>query len=397
MYDNDKKIYSFKEYETIEIEEVNPQIIQVIKDSFSNYIKPYRHLFDDKYSLEASHFVGCFSIEENQFQINPKINMDNFFYVISKVYDLVRYIEKTVEFSTASELIEHLLKMLIQETERLLRQGLFSRYIAYQEWLNMIRGRIIMKSLVNHFWDPSQLECAYHQYSPDVLENQLVLKALKNAPKIPTITITPARINSLINKLWAVTEKDLKGKDVDRVIFNKLNNRYKTALALSRFFLDNIGLKNEAQGTQIKGFFIDMNKLFEKYIERVLDKEDWGNIEIKKQSSESFANLHEFTIRPDILFVENDKTRLVLDIKYKESTKPSQNDMYQMNAYSDHFDSDVVLVYPSQKAGEKEYKLPNEHSLYTTYLNLNSPQIENEEFGFIERIKSIMNENAKLI
>ncbi|TYB90009.1 MAG: hypothetical protein FXF54_09375 [Kosmotoga sp.] len=395
MFDN-QRTYSFKEYETIEIQEENSHKIQIIEESFGDYVKPYRHLFENKYSLEASHFVGCFSVEENQFQINPKINMSSFFYVISKVYDLVRYIEKTVEFSSASKLIEHLLKMLLKEAERLLRQGLFSRYTAYQEWLNMIRGKVIMKSLVNHFWDPSQLECAYHEYSPNVLENQLVLKALINAQKIPAITITPARINSVINKLWAVEEKDLKGKDVDKVIFNKLNNRYKTALALSKFFLDNIGLKNETQGTQIKGFFIDMNKLFEKYIERVLDNEDWENIEIKKQSSESFARLPEFTIRPDIRFTENDATTMILDIKYKKTTKPAQVDLYQMNAYSDHFSSDVVLVYPSSNTMEKEYRLPNGHSLYITYLDLNSPQIENEEFAFIKRIKSIMDEHAEL-
>ncbi|HAA85636.1 MAG TPA: hypothetical protein DCE14_04695 [Kosmotogaceae bacterium] len=392
MFDQEKQVYSFLEHSKIPVYDVPPELLRAVSESLEKYIRVTRDLFQDRYYLEASNYVGSFSAGGVQFQINPKIPVNNLFYIISKVYDLVEVkpLDQLVHLSASYELIEYLLRLLLEETERLLRQGLFSRYLAFCDRLNVIRGKLIMKTLAQRSWDISEIECAFHEYTPDVLENQLVLSALNNAAKIPTVRIFSSSVSNVINKLWAVSDRKLTGKDVDKVIFNRLNNRYKKVLTLARFFLDNIGLKDESGGQHVRGFFIDMNKLFEKYVERLLKEKQWGNIQIKTQHSEQFARQPDITVKPDIIFFEDDLPRLIIDVKYKRSNKPSSEDIYQMNAYADQFDTDVVLVYPTDEVEEKEYYLPKGRKLYVRYLNLGGACIFAEEGRFLTRISELL-------
>lgn len=67
-----------------------------------------------------------------------------------------------------------------------------------------------------------------------------------------------------------------------------------------------------------------------------------------------FDTPKQFVLRPDIIIIRNDCSRIVLETKWKALTNnPRQNygisqaDMYQMYAYSKKYDtSEIWLIYP---------------------------------------------------
>lgn len=394
------EFHTLSEFSSTRVPLLERETVRLISDRFGKYINVVRDLFDDSYVLEAKHYIGAFSVSGRQFRIDPKIPVKSLYFIISRVYDLTRIHldEELIEQDSYVHLLEHLLQILLLRTECVLRQGLYSQYIDFSENQNFIRGKLVMKSLTQCYWDLNQIECLYHEYSPDVLENQLILKALKNASLIPFLQITKARIRGVINKLWAVSEIDLLGRDVDKVVWNRLNSRYKNLLAICRFFLDNSGLREEVGDYLVQGFFIDMNKLFENYVCRILSEKPQDKdgalpdeIEIKTQYRCLFAEQQEITLIPDVVLLEEGKPRLVLDVKYKKSNTPSAEDIYQMNAYSDHFDTDVALVYPTADIPNREYCLPNGHKIYLAQMDLAKSALEEEEVNLRKTIRIYLN------
>ena len=378
------------EYAEIEINNVDKKIIAAINRSFSKYVNVSRKLLEDVYILKTSHYIGRFSVGDFEVHINPKIAISRLFYMISKVYSLMNFYDRDVHLDTADDLIEHLLKILIKSVNRLLKQGLYASYITYLEKLNTIKGKVMLNTIAKRSWDLSRLDCLYDEYTHDVLENQLVRYAIYNASKIASLSKYHRKLKNIYKRFWNVSHKKLKGKDVDRVIFNRLNARYKNILMLCRFFLDFTGLNECVGNNLIRSFFVDMNRIFESYSTAVL-KEGLGNsFDVIDQATFDFIEEPRIAIRPDVLIKKGNEIVLVIDFKYKKTEEPSQADIYQMNAYSDRFKVPVIVVYPSKEIEEREYVLPNGLPVYVIGLDLEKDDIIQEEQEFCNKIRNFL-------
>lgn len=81
---------------------------------------------------------------------------------------------------------------------------------------------------------------------------------------------------------------------------------------------------------------------------------------------------------------------LMINVKHKRTDKPAAADIYRMNAYADQFDTDVVLVYPTDEVDEKEYRLPKGRTLFVRRLNLECPDVFVEEENWSARISELL-------
>ena len=102
----------------------------------------------------------------------------------------------------------------------------------------------------------------------------------------------------------------------------------------------------------------DMNKLWEEYIYRILQKHnDSNHYEISSQSSDKFWE-HK-TIRPDVVIknIKNNES-FVIDTKWKiiKNNDPSDDDLKQMFTYNLHWKSSKsILLYPQIEQKDSKF------------------------------------------
>lgn len=151
-----------------------------------------------------------------------------------------------------------------------------------------------------------------------------------------------------------------------RIRLSRLESRFQPTLNLARLFLANESLELQSGDTTMFAFVFDMNRLFEAFISQFIQAHRRQILPAALQASRvvpqafghrlSFA-LHQgsaqFTLSPDILFVDGQSHPLIVDTKYKQLAAGSvraqvaEADMYQMFAYAHRYDcARVLLLYP---------------------------------------------------
>ena len=88
----------------------------------------------------------------------------------------------------------------------------------------------------------------------------------------------------------------------------------------------------------------DMNKLWEEYIYRILQKHKPENYSVSPQNSTKFWE-HK-TIRPDIVIKDDKGEQFVIDTKWKivDSNNPSDDDLKQMFTYNLYWKAEKSML-----------------------------------------------------
>lgn len=114
-----------------------------------------------------------------------------------------------------------------------------------------------------------------------------------------------------------VTTVSYAARSVPGVPFNRLNEHWRSAAELARLILDEKSLRDEVGGTVIASFTIDMNALFECFVEEVVDREarKVGLRPVAQAPRRLSANV---PIRPDLVLRGGGSDVAVGDAKYRE-------------------------------------------------------------------------------
>ena len=95
-----------------------------------------------------------------------------------------------------------------------------------------------------------------------------------------------------------------------------------------------------------------MNRLFQNYVYAAIKKTFLRHSVLHEKEIGSLTRNRTLTQRPDIVILENNKIKLVIDVKYKEVSEGeliTSGDLYQIYAYSKLARTDVVLIYPRKE------------------------------------------------
>lgn len=125
----------------------------------------------------------------------------------------------------------------------------------------------------------------------------------------------------------------------------------------SKIFLMNQSFTTFSGETNARALLFPMEKVFEAYVARnlkqVLSDLMW-EVSIQDKGYYLFKSPKKFALRPDIVIMREDGSRVILDTKWKRLIDNqnrnygiSQADMYQMYAYSKKYEaSEVWILYP---------------------------------------------------
>ena len=227
-------------------------------------------------------WVGVVRLPTVEIRVVPKVPGDLLGLVrlleyASGLDALIRLSDGATLEASGDSLLELVVLLFVEASERVLRRGLLSGYVEREDDLPIVRGRILGdRQLLERFGQLDRIICRFDELEHDVVENQLLTAALQVASSRVTSVGLRRRISRLRGVLEPICDTDqlnLAGARTT-MTYNRLNAHYETAHQLGWLLFDALGIDDlfapgEAQSFS---FLLNMNQLFERFVTRVVEQ-----------------------------------------------------------------------------------------------------------------------------
>ncbi len=148
---------------------------------------------------------------------------------------------------------------------------------------------------------------------------------------------------------------EIKEIEITKAHFEKIKESRKTipyaeALKIAKMIILNYSPDIKNGQENMLALLFDMNKLWEEYVYRMLQRANVPGYEVAFQNSQKFWESK--TIKPDLVVIKREgikKEIFVIDTKWKiiDYRNPSDDDLKQMYAYNIYWDAGKsMLLYP---------------------------------------------------
>lgn len=265
-------------------------------------------------------------------------------------------------------LLEVFIKQFLLAVGSLVKRGLRSDYVARQDNLFALRGRLLVaRQISQNLVRRDRFFTEHDEFSQDRAENRLIHTALRHV-----LTICRSQENQRIARelSFVFAEVPLSvdvAIDMERIRLDRGMGYYESALDWAKVILQGLSPISGMGKHHASSLLFPMEAVFEAYVKKHLTKQLRADFVLKAQASSQHLVAHEdqrwFRLKPDLLVKQKQSTRLVLDTKWKlldaakkngrEKYQLSQADFYQLYAYGNHYldgTGDIVLIYPKTAA-----------------------------------------------
>lgn len=271
--------------------------------------------------------------------------------------------------------------LFAEATESVVRKGLRADYVEREADLPVVRGRILVANQVlNRFGQMDRIACRYDEHEHDIPDNQLLAAALGVTAPRATHSLVRRRLRRLQAAMDGVCDPAQLDLAVQRSDFtyDRLNEHYRTAHGLAWLLLDGLGIRDvlTGGGTACFAFLIDMNRLFETFVQRLVERllaNQPVMVHAQRRDSSIIRDLSTnrpySRVIPDLLIEwrgQESSPRVAVDAKYKlyDEKKLSPADVYQTFlyafAYGQHGGSRLpraVVLYPASTSSSQPVRL----------------------------------------
>lgn len=315
----------------------------------------------DGLRIRAKHWVGSIGLTTISIQILPKVARSNL-----NVLRMVGYasgisalerLKSERQMSKGDDLLELLILLIAEASEKLVRNGLHADYIEQDEALPYVRGRIrITPYITSRASKPTTVPCTHDEHTTDIDDNRLLAGALALAYARATSRDVKRRVRATLEAFEEACGGRVEPSEAAdiKTTYHRLNAHYQEAHALARVLFEGFSLSDaRAQSTRSFAFLIDMNRLFELFLLRLLE-----SLAASSGASIAYQESHRGVIvdtiqsrparslRPDYILTARTRRRLPIDAKYKYRTGGADDaDVYQAFLYAYTIsDLDTTLV-----------------------------------------------------
>jgi 5-methylcytosine-specific restriction enzyme subunit McrC len=315
-------------------------------------------------------------------KIEPKIGITNLLYMISYTYSLPSYSNydyyKPTKIKSPLELY---IKVFLDWMAILLKKGLSKSYEPIFQKSAFIKGRIDMaKSKLNFdkpfcrfnhttFSNPENkvIKATLKFILFKILNNNELIYAFESSRKVKKENI--GRIMKYFESFKQIEDIILHQSVFTKIKYHPNNVHYKSIIELCELIYSNSYLTTtNTRGSKIfSGFIVDMNKVFEKFIFKILQYKLLRNKVFSKTIPSLISVQPDKRVpreKPDIII----DGEMVIDAKYyqrplKRSETYWNSNIQQIKSYMYSTNLNGLLVYPenglSQDSLNEEYTLPN--------------------------------------
>ena len=244
-------------------------------------------------------------------------------------------------------LLEIFISMFLCELEALVKKGIKSDYVALEENLNFLKGKLnINEQIKRNSIHKERFYVGYSEFLSDIKINRIIKTTLKFLYKKSNSSKNQQKIRELLFIFDEVSEcEDYKNFFAKLVINRQVKHYEQTLLWCNIFLLNNSFTPHKGDDLALALLF-DMNALFESYVGNFIKKKFSGTI-LQHSEKHLVENPKSFKLRPDIFL----KGKFIADTKWKIISSRdgiSQADLYQLYAYGKKHpcDGKLHLIYP---------------------------------------------------
>lgn len=252
-------------------------------------------------------------------------------------------------------LLEIFISMFLCELEALVKKGIKSDYVALEENLNFLKGKLnINEQIKRNSIHKERFYVGYSEFLSDIKINRIIKTTLKFLYKKSNSSKNQQKIRELLFIFDEVSEcEDYKNFFAKLVINRQVKHYEQTLLWCNIFLLNNSFTPHKGDDLALALLF-DMNALFESYVGNFIKKKFSGTI-LQHSEKHLVENPKSFKLIPDIFL----KDKFIADTKWKivkSKDDISQADLYQLYAYGKkHECSNLYLIYPKIEGVKQEF------------------------------------------
>lgn len=323
-----------------------------------------------KSRLKAGQVVGVLAIPGRTVEILPKIDGDDgkvrkaLVHMLGVARDLRVADGEIAALDTQRlDLLELLIRLFADRLRTAVRSGLPRRYLAREEDLPFLRGRLdVIRQTTHLAVRPDRLACRFDELSENTPLNRVLKAAVK---RLADRARTAANVRSLA-ELAARFESvgDSRAPLDEQVRLDRTNAAFHSLYPLACLFLRGDWQSTASGSASGFALLFPMNDLFEKFVGRSLKRAlPPGSVHLQHNHRHALADANGplFWLKPDVKIDTPDGV-VILDTKWK-SIKSSDSklgveepDVYQMLAYGQAYEAKrLILLYPwSEELGKPE-------------------------------------------
>jgi 5-methylcytosine-specific restriction enzyme subunit McrC len=348
------KTLRLKEWSPQQVQLTNPELVRLLSVPKILTLTP-RDPRSGIYSVRPGSVVGTLVWPELRVLIKPKVELENVFFLLGFRGGLAEWGTEGFPYEGEWDFLRAIAWAFRAEMERGLRYGISRSYQEKSEVLAGFRGRLdVGRQTTTWQGRPFPAECRFVEYGEDNLLNRVLRAA--NARLLAAGGLNFDLVRSLqyiASELAMVDEVQLRPSQVPDVAFTRLNAQWEPAFRLARLILTGETLRDETGTAVGTSFTVDMNALFEKFVEEVVAEEAWRRgWELEPQFRVGLTE--RVRMKPDLVLLREGEPVAVADAKYVELDEgwPHAN-VYQLLAYCVALGLPRgLLIYASQRKPE---------------------------------------------
>ncbi len=326
-----------REYQTVITEAISAEQAELLKKQFSRHLS-VQPAWGGGYEIRAQQYVGVIALDGLRIHIQPKVPLDNLFYMLTYAYNLPDFRKERADVAVADDLFEFMVDIFVRQVDALVRQGIHHAYVDREENERYLRGRLLMAQQIQHnLILQDRLYQQRNEYTDNVMENQILQHTLallsRQHYRQPSLR---QRIRRTSAAFVGIEPRFIRPFDCTRVHYNRLNERYRSRINLAHLLLQHLSLEGAAGNQRFFAFLFDMNQLFELFVAHYL-KEHFDahpSLTLEIQPNIWLDTDRKETGRPDLILRQQGQPLLILDTKYKTfADSPTPDDRNQMVTY----------------------------------------------------------------
>jgi len=252
-------------------------------------------------------------------------------------------------------LFEIFISMFVVEATAVVKQGLKSSYNPVEANERFFKGKLNVPQDIKHnYISRERFFVRYDEWSINRPENRLLKATLIFLQKQSGDDRNRLNLSRLLSFFEGVDSSTDNAADFSKCAADRSMSHYAKALLWCSVFLRGNSFTTFAGSEVAVALLFPMEKVFESFVAAKIRRHLPTNIELWTQDARYslFDNPKAFSLRPDIVLTDGDKT-IIMDTKWKLLSENmrnygiSQSDMYQMYAYSKKYSAEnIVLLYP---------------------------------------------------
>jgi 5-methylcytosine-specific restriction enzyme subunit McrC len=327
--------------------------------------------------VEARGAVGFVRFEEFELRIEPKFPGDHL-----QLFRMVEFAEGVSGITQLTgtprlrfaehNLLDLVVHLLTELSKRLLAAGLRADYVEHEGPLPALRGRLLPdRQVLDRLGLFDRVVCRYDEHEQDIPDNQLLALALGIGARVAQDRLVRRRARALAAMFEDFCDPAAFPVRLGReaIAYDRMNERYRPAHQLAWLLYEGLGPHDlmVAGENRVQSFLIDLSRLFERFLEKLLPMIAPAGFRVEPQREVSIfwdadRRAPYGRIRPDLIIQSEaaDGPRLALDAKYKRYSRAggetiSAEDLSQVFLYAyafrnqDRLDPPVAfIVYPSE-------------------------------------------------